>query len=102
LSFERFGNIILMEEDSFALFVDNSGSVGTSQSYWSTVSDIIAQYSKDISYYYLWNSECKLVTKKEVENSIKILEGTGGTSPDYVAERVVQKRHTKIILVTDG
>ena len=28
-------------KDSYALFVDNSGSVGNCQHYWQTVSDIL-------------------------------------------------------------
>ena len=35
-----------MEKDDYALFIDNSGSVGGSINYWDTVRDIVAQYSK--------------------------------------------------------
>jgi hypothetical protein len=46
------------------LFVDNSGSVGGSENYWSTVSHIITQYGADINDVYLWNSTAGLITKK--------------------------------------
>jgi hypothetical protein len=55
---------INMEKESFALFVDNSGSVGGCQSYWQTVADILVQYAKDITHYYLWGSYCKISSKK--------------------------------------
>ncbi len=48
----------LMEEISYTLFVDNSGSVGGSDHYWNEVSNILIKYAKDISRYYLWNSSC--------------------------------------------
>lgn len=54
-----------MNKDSYALFVDNSGSVGNCQNYWNTVNDIIIEYGKDITHYYFWNSYCNLSSKKE-------------------------------------
>lgn len=91
-----------MEKDSYALFVDNSGSVGGSLNYWGTVDRIITTYAKDISHYYLWNSNCGLVTLKDMEKSIATKQGTGGTSPEFVATEIVNKRFKNIILVTDG
>jgi hypothetical protein len=82
--------------------VDNSGSVGGSQNYWDTVQQIIIQYGKDISHYYLWNSTCKEETLKTLENSIAKRQGTGGTSPEHVAYEIVAKRYSGVILVTDG
>lgn len=91
-----------MQKDSYALFVDNSGSVGGSQNYWDTVQMILTQYGPDISQCYLWNSNCGACTRKELENSINTRKGTGGTSPEHVAYEVVAKRYPKVILVTDG
>lgn len=91
-----------MEKDSYALFVDNSGSVGGSIDYWGTVQTIINQYAKDISHYYLWNSTCGKTSKKEIENWIASKKGTGGTSPEHVATTIVQEKLTHVILVTDG
>lgn len=91
-----------MDNNSFALFVDNSGSVGGCIHYWQTVSDIIAEYGKDITHYYLWNSQCHLSSKKEMEQSIESKRGTGGTNPEHVAIEIVAKQFTSIILVTDG
>jgi len=75
------------------LFVDNSGSVGGSENYWSTVSHIITQYGADINDVYLWNSTAgPILTRK----------GTGGTNPENVAQVIVQNKYQRIILVTDG
>jgi hypothetical protein len=82
--------------------VDNSGSVGGSANYWDTVNQIIIQYGKDIGHYYLWNSNCGKTDLKTMEKSISTRQGTGGTSPEYVAYEIVAKRHSRIILVTDG
>lgn len=82
--------------------MDNSGSVGNCQHYWQTVSDIIVEYGKDITHYYLWNSHCNASSKKEMEASIESKRGTGGTSPEHVAYEIVAKQFTSIILVTDG
>lgn len=91
-----------MEKDSYALFVDNSGSVGGSNDYWGTVQLIITQYAKDISHYYLWNSTCDKSSKKEMENWISSKKGTGGTSPEHVATTIINEKITHVILVTDG
>jgi hypothetical protein len=91
-----------MEESTYALFVDNSGSVGGSQNYWDTVQQIITQFGKDISHYYLWNSNCGLSTLKDLEKSISSKQGIGGTNPDDVATEIVNKKFSRIILVTDG
>jgi hypothetical protein len=53
-----------MIKETYALFVDNSGSVGGSANYWSTVQHILNNFGKDISDFYLWNSDCFKVTKK--------------------------------------
>jgi hypothetical protein len=53
-----------MEKESFAIFVDYSGSVGSCQSYWQTVADILIQYAKDITHYYLWDDSCNISSKK--------------------------------------
>ena len=58
------------KEKGYALFVDNSGSVGGSENYWGTIEAIMNQYAKDISHYYLWNSTCGISSKKEVYNNI--------------------------------
>ena len=55
-----------MEKDSFALFVDNSGSVGGSENYWGCVQTVITKYAKDISEYYLWNSGISKSSLKEI------------------------------------
>lgn len=94
--------MIEVVKESYALFVDNSGSVGNCQHYWQTVSDILNDYAKDISHYYFWNSRCGLSSKKEFEDSIISKRGTGGTNPTYVAEEIVKERFSNIILVTDG
>ena len=91
-----------MNNESYALFVDNSGSVGGCNHYWQTVADIINEYGKDITHYYLWNSNCGLSSKKEMEQSIETKRGTGGTNPEWVAKEIVAKQFTNIILVTDG
>lgn len=91
-----------MEKDSYALFVDNSGSVGGSQNYWDTVAMILTQYGPDISQCYLWNSNCYASTRKVLEESINTRRGTGGTSPEHVANEIVARRYPKVILVTDG
>lgn len=79
-----------MEKDSYALFVDNSGSVGGSVNYWDTVDTILIKYAKDISHYYLWNSTIKQSNKKELEEWIKGRKATGGTQPQTVADTVVK------------
>lgn len=53
-----------MEKEDYAIFVDNSGSVGGSLNYWNTVRDILTQYNKDIRHYYLWNSSITEVNNK--------------------------------------
>ena len=90
------------EKDGLALFVDNSGSVGGSENYWSTVEHIVQKYAKDIAHYYIWNSTCNKATLKELETNIKSKKGTGGTSPENVAKTIVDQRLSNIILVTDG
>jgi len=49
------------------------------------VRTIIDLYAKDITHYYLWNSNCGHVILKDMEASIAKKQGTGGTSPEYVA-----------------
>ena len=58
---------MLAEENKpkYAIFVDNSGSTGGCKNYWETVNYLITQYGKDISHYYLWNSNCGSSSKKE-------------------------------------
>lgn len=82
--------------------MDNSGSVGGCTEYWNTVNTILNDYAKDITHYYLWNSRCGLSSKKLFEESIASKRGTGGTSPEYVAQEIADKRFQNIILVTDG
>lgn len=84
------------------MFVDNSGSVGNSQNYWGAVETVINKYAKDISHYYLWNSQINKSSLKEIEGWIKSKKGTGGTSPQLVAAEVVQSQFKNIILITDG
>jgi hypothetical protein len=91
-----------MNKDSYALFLDNSGSVSGCVHYWQTVSDIIAEYGKDITHYYLWNSTCDLSSMREFEQRIEAKRGTGGTRPENVATEIVAQQFTSIILVTDG
>ena len=91
-----------MEKDSYALFVDNSGSVGNSENYWSTVQLVINNYAKDIESYYLWNSAISKVTLKDMEKWIASKKGTGGTSPEIVARTITDKKFSHIILITDG
>lgn len=55
-------------EASYALYVDNSGSVGGSANYWNTVGDIIAKYGANIKEYFLWNSLVYPSNKKAMEN----------------------------------
>jgi hypothetical protein len=71
-----------MEDISYALFVDNSGSVGGSDIYWNEVSNILIKYAKDISCYYLWNTTCSQTTLKKLERNMTQKIGVGGTSPD--------------------
>lgn len=91
-----------MEKDSYALFVDNSGSVGGSDNYWTTVQTIVNKYAKDISHYFLWNSTCGKSSLKELGTWISSKKGTGGTSPETVAKTIIDQKFTHIILVTDG
>jgi hypothetical protein len=91
-----------MQTETYALFVDNSGSVGNCTHYWETVSSILLEYAKDIQHYYFWNSNCRITTKKEFENWVITKRGTGGTSPEHVAEEIAKKQYANIILVTDG
>ena len=84
------------------MFVDNSGSTGNSANYWSAVNDVIYKYAKNISHYYLWNSDIKEVPLKQLEAWVTSKKGTGGTSPNVVAQEVVSKKYKEIILVTDG
>ena len=95
-------NLSTMEKDSYTLFVDNSGSVGNSQNYWGAVQTVINKYAKDITEYYLWNSQISKSSLKELEGWIKSKKGTGGTSPQLVANEVVQRKIKNIILITDG
>ena len=74
-----------MEKESFALFIDNSGSVGGSENYWGTVEHVLIKYAKDISNYYFWNSAINESSLKDVEKWMKTRRGTGGTSPQLVA-----------------
>ena len=92
-----------MEKDQgYALFVDNSGSVGGSLNYWGQVDEILKQYGKDITHYFIWNSDCTLRNKKELEKNIESRKGTGGTQPQHVAQSIVSQKLDTIILVTDG
>ena len=91
-----------MEKDSYALFIDNSGSVGGSENYWGAVQTVINKYAKDISHYYLWNSQHNKSSLKEIEGWIKSRKGTGGTNPSLVAIEVIKQKFKNIILVTDG
>jgi hypothetical protein len=59
--------------------------VGGSINYWSTVAEIITKYAKDITHYYLWNSNVFVSSLKEMEQCIATKKGTGGTSPEHVA-----------------
>ena len=70
--------------------------------YWNTVQNILNDYAKDITHYYLWNSRCGISSKKLFEESIASKRGTGGTSPQYVAEEITKNKFDNIILVTDG
>lgn len=91
-----------MQTETYSIFVDNSGSVGNCTHYWETVANILVEYGKDIQNYYLWNSRCGSTSKKEFENWIQSKRGTGGTSPEYVAEEIAKQQYQNIILVTDG
>lgn len=55
----------MIAEESYAIFVDNSGSVGNCHNYWQTVGSVFTEYAKDIAHYYYWNSNCKSTSKKE-------------------------------------
>lgn len=92
----------MIAEDSYSLFVDNSGSVGNCTHYWETVNHILTEYAKDITHYYFWNSNCNAYTKKNFMNWVETKRGTGGTSPELVAAEIAKSKHTNIILVTDG
>lgn len=48
-----------MEKESYSIFIDNSGSVSGSRSYWTTISTIIKKHGANICNYYLWNSTCE-------------------------------------------
>mgnify|MGYP000950688792 FL=1 len=63
---------------------------------------IITPFAKDITHYFLWNSNCGQTTLKEMEASIASRKGTGGTSPEHVASTIVNAGFRNIILVTDG
>ena len=92
----------MIAEESFALFVDNSGSVGGCTNYWDTVNNILIEYARDITHFYYWHSNCGLTTKKEFEIWAASKRGTGGTSPETVAQEIVNQEFSNIILVTDG
>ena len=102
LAYKILYKLMEIERDSYALFVDNSGSVGGSENYWTTVDDILKQYGRDITHYYYWNSVCGLNDKKSFENWITTRRGTGGTDPEHVATEIVARMFTNVILVTDG
>ena len=53
----------MQAEEHFALFVDNSGSVGRCTQYWDVVNTILHDDGKHIAHFYLWNSRCGAVTK---------------------------------------
>ena len=44
--------------------LDVSGSVGGSENYWNTVSEIVAKYGQEIGHYYFWDSSIENVGKK--------------------------------------
>jgi hypothetical protein len=75
----------MIEKESYAIFADNSGSVGGCITYWSTIDDILKQYGQDIDHFYFWNSHCYPSSKKEFEAAILARRGTGGTSPEGAA-----------------
>lgn len=90
------------ENEKFAFMLDVSGSVGGSENYWDTIGQLIAMYGQDIGHYYFWDSRIEEVNKKNMEQAIAKRMGRGGTSPELVAQEVVQKGLKKIILITDG
>jgi hypothetical protein len=92
-----------MNKESFAIFVDNSGSVSGCASYWQTVSEVLVQYAKDITYYFFWGSECQISSKKQFEETILNKRGAGGgTRPETVAQTIVNNKFINFILITDG
>lgn len=56
-----------MDIDSakYALMLDVSGSVGGSDNYWNTVSEIVAKYGQEIEHYYFWDSSIENAGKKK-------------------------------------
>lgn len=70
--------------------------------YWSVIGDILAEYSPSISNYYLWHHDTRPSSKKEFEELIARQQSCGGNDAWKVAQEVVTKKYTHIILITDG
>ena len=90
------------KNDKYQFFVDISGSVKGSESYWSTVNDILTLYGPQIDTFYLWDTSIQTTDKKGLEKYIQGKTGRGGTSPSVVAKVIETKNLKNIILVTDG
>jgi hypothetical protein len=87
---------------SFSLFIDVSGSVGGFTEYWSIVKKVYEENKDNIENYYFWDNCIEKVSTEKVEEFISKKTGRGGTCPNYVADEIVKKNISKIILLTDG
>lgn len=74
-----------MEEEKYAIFLDDSGSVGHFVNYWKVVGEILEEYGSKISHYYLWDHRTRPSSKKEFEESIAQMRGNGGNEAHLVA-----------------
>ena len=92
----------MMEEEKYAIFLDDSGSVGGFVNYWRVVGEILEEYGRKISHYYLWDHRTRPSSKKEFEESIAQMRGNGGNEAHLVASEIIEKKFTNIILITDG
>lgn len=89
-------------QQKYIIFLDTSGSVGGSTTYWNTVNDLLTMYANDTEKYYFWNTSIETIGKKRYEQAIKEKKGWGGTSPSLVANECVKENYKNIILITDG
>jgi hypothetical protein len=91
-----------MEEEKYAIFLDDSGSVSGFINYWLIVTQILAEYGDKISHYYLWHHDTRLSSREQFEELIAKGRSSGGNEAWKVAEEIVAQRHRNIILITDG
>lgn len=85
-----------------AIYIDISGSVGSSDIYWEKVDKIVSQNKK--AKFIVWDTESKEINYDQVLKYIKDKKGYGGTMISCVASSIVEKNFNdkNIIIITDG